>query len=139
MLIFEELGSLVEQRWRDVNYRESLFPETAVGVLAEANLIERIDPWQIIRWVQRTSNLPPQQDIDAKFGNPPITLYVAPRFYIDVYYWLDGTTDIHQHSFSGAFQVLLGSSIHSRYSFREDKIVNEHFSVGQLALEEVQL
>jgi hypothetical protein len=139
MLIFEELGSLVEQRWRDVNYRESLFPETAVGVLAEANLTERIDPWQIIRWVQRTSNLPPQQDIDAKFGNPPITLYVAPRFYIDVYYWLDGTTDIHQHSFSGAFQVLLGSSIHSHYRFENSQAINEHFLIGNLKLENVTL
>src|SRR6266540_1996062 len=42
-------------------------------------------------------------------------------------------------SFTGAFQVLLGSSIHSRYSFREDKIINEHFSAGELSLEEVQL
>jgi len=139
VLIFEELGSLVEKRWRDVNYRESLFPETAVGVLAEANLIERIDPWQIIRWVQQTSNLPPQQDIDARFGNPPITLYVAPRFYIDVYYWLDGTTDIHQHSFSGAFQVLLGSSIHSHYRFENSQAINEHFLIGNLKLENVTL
>ena len=61
------------------------------------------------------------------------------QVFIDVYYWLDGVTSIHQHSFTGAFQVLLGSSIHSRYSFREDKVINEHFSVGQLALEEVQL
>src|SRR6185436_4010545 len=68
-----------------------------------------------------------------------ITLFTGSRFYIDIYYWLDGTTSIHQHSFTGAFQVLLGSSIHSRYSFREDKIINEHFSVGKLALEEVQL
>jgi hypothetical protein len=139
MLIFEELGSLVEKRWRDVNYRESLFPETAACVLAEANLIERIDPWQIIRWVQGTSNLPPQQDIDAKFGNPPITLYVAPRFYIDVYYWLDGTTDIHQHSFSGAFQVFLGSSIHSHYRFENSQAINEHFLIGNLKLENVTL
>jgi len=34
---------------------------------------------------------------------------------------------------------LLGSSIHSRYSFREDRIINEHFSIGELSLEEVQL
>jgi len=139
MLIFEELGSLVDKRWRDVNYRESLFPEIAAGALAEANLIERIDPWQIIRWVQRTPNLPPQQDIAAKFGDPPITLYVAPRFYIDVYYWLDGTTDIHQHSFSGAFQVLLGSSIHSHYRFENSQAINEHFLIGNLTLENVTL
>jgi len=83
--------------------------------------------------------LPQQFDVEGRFGNPPITLYAGPRFFIDIYYWLDGTTSIHQHSFTGAFQVLLGSSIHSRYSFREDHVVNEHFSAGELTLEEVQL
>jgi hypothetical protein len=34
---------------------------------------------------------------------------------IEALFWVDGTTSIHQHSFSGAFQVLAGKSIHSRY------------------------
>ena len=136
---FQKLGALVESRWRTENYREQLFPEIAAQALAESDLPARVDPWEIIRWVQSADSLPQQYDVDGRFGNPPITLFSGPRFYIDVYYWLDGTTSIHQHSFTGAFQVLLGSSIHSRYSFREDQIINEHFSVGELALEEVQL
>ncbi|MFN2514442.1 MAG: hypothetical protein ABR568_23900, partial [Pyrinomonadaceae bacterium] len=56
------------------------------------------------------ASLPHQYDVEGRFGNPPITLFAGPRFHIDVYYWLDGTTSIHQHSFTGAFQVLLGSS-----------------------------
>src|SRR6266496_2769188 len=136
---FVELGALVEERWRERNYNEDLFPDIAAQALLESNLTEQVDPWEIIRWVHTTPELPQQQDPKAKFGNPPITLFNGARFYIDVYYWLDGTTSIHQHSFSGAFQVLLGSSIHSRYSFREDKIINEHFSAGELSLEEVEL
>ena len=136
---FEKLGSVVEKRWKSENYSEELFPEIASQALAEANLPARLDPWEIIRWVHSAITLPEQQDVDGRFGNPPITLFTGPRFYIDIYYWLDGTTAIHQHAFTGAFQVLLGSSIHSRYSFREDRILNEHFSVGELSLEEVQL
>src|SRR6266478_4907764 len=139
MQAFAELGALIEHRWCDSNYDESVFPGLAAEALSEANLIERIDPWEIVRWVHSTPNLPEQMDLEARFGNPPITIFVGPRFYIDAYYWLDGTTSIHQHSFSGAFQVLLGGSVHSRYSFREDKIINEHFSAGELTLEEVQL
>src|SRR5438876_11951662 len=139
MQLFQEFGKLVEGRWRGANYDEHAFPSIAAQALTETQLTDRIDPWEIIRWVHQTADLPQQADIEARFGNPPITLYMGSRFYIDVYYWLDGTTEIHQHSFSGAFQVLLGSSIHSHYSFREDKIVNEHFSVGQLALDDVQL
>ncbi|MGH9929632.1 MAG: hypothetical protein ACREA9_10480 [Pyrinomonadaceae bacterium] len=136
---FQKLGALVESRWKAENYSEQRFPEIAAPALVESDLPARVDPWEILRWVHTAESLPQQHDVEGRFGNPPITLFSGPRFFIDIYYWLDGTTSIHQHSFTGAFQVLLGSSIHSRYSFREDKIINEHFSVGELALEEVQL
>ena len=136
---FQKLGALVESRWKAENYNEQLFPDIAAQALAESDLPARVDPWEIIRWVHTAISLPEQRDVDGRFGNPPITMFSGARFYIDVYYWLDGTTSIHQHSFTGAFQVLLGSSIHSRYSFRQDRIINEQFSVGQLTLEDVQL
>lgn len=136
---FEKLGAVVETRWKAENYNEELFPEIAAQALNEADLPARVGPWEIIRWVHTTVSLPEQRDVEGRFGNPPITVFSGPRFYIDVYYWLDGTTSIHQHSFTGAFQVMLGSSIHSSYSFREVKIINEHFSAGELTLEEVQL
>jgi hypothetical protein len=64
---------------------------------------------------------------------------MGSRFYIDVYYWLDGTTEIHQHAFSGAFQVLLGSSIHSHYSFTTEREINPYFAIGTLRLNDVTL
>ena len=136
---FQELGALVEKRWRDQDYSEVSFPEIAASLLDESKLSQRINAWDIIRWLHNAEGLPEQQDAEGRFGDPPITLFNGSRFYIDIYYWLDGTTSIHQHSFSGAFQVLLGSSIHSRYQFREKKIINEHFSVGRLELQDVQL
>lgn len=139
MKSFEDLGQAVEQRWRDANYDEHSFPEIAANELAMSNLAERVDPWEIIRWVHTSPSLPEQRDIKGRFGDPPITLFGGSRFYIDVYYWVDGTTSIHQHAFSGAFQVLLGSSIHSRYNFREEQIINEHFSVGEISLKDVEL
>src|SRR5215208_5129839 len=129
---FAELAALVEGRWRDKNYDDNLLPGIAAGALREADVPARVDPWAIIRWVHTTANLPRQQDPQAKFGNPPVTLFVGPRFYIDVYYWLDSTTSIHQHSFSGAFQVLLGGSVHSRYRFAKQREINPHFLVGEI-------
>jgi len=136
---FERLGDLVESRWKAENYSEQLFPDIAAQALVESDLPARIDPWDIVRWVHTAVSLPEQQDVEGRFGNPPVTLFKGSRFYIDVYYWLDGTTTIHQHAFTGAFQVLLGSSIHSRYSFREERVLNEHFSIGSLSLEDVHL
>ena len=136
---FQKLGALVESRWKDQNYNEQLFPDIAAQALVESDLPARVDPWEIIRWVHTTPALPEQHDVEGRFGNPPVTLFSGLRFYIDIYYWLDGTTTIHQHAFTGAFQVLLGSSIHSSYTFREDKVISEHFSVGELTLNSVQL
>lgn len=139
MEIFDELGNSVEGRWKSKNYGEDAFPKIAADALREANLHQKVDPWEIIRWVHTSPSLPEQRDIKGRFGDPPITLFIGSRFYIDIYYWLDGTTSIHQHAFSGAFQVLLGSSIHSHYNFREERIINEHFSVGEIRLKDVEL
>src|ERR1051325_3092037 len=139
MQIFQELGELIEKRWRHENYSEEVFPELAAQALNESNIPAQLDPWDIIRWVHGAITLPDQKDAEGRFGDPPITLYAGPRFYVDVYFWLDGTTSIHQHAFTGAFQVLLGSSIHSRYSFKLSKMFSEHFCAGEIKLEEVQL
>jgi len=136
---FAKLGALIGGRWRDENYDENLFPGIAARALSEFNLLERIDPWQIVRWLFTTANVPEQMDPDAVFGDPPITLYVGSRFYIDAYYWLDGTTSIHQHSFSGAFQLLLGSSVHSRYRFENPQEINPRFLVGDILFDDVSL
>jgi hypothetical protein len=139
MQFFQDLGSLVEERWRDKNYGEEVFPEIAGRALIEMAPHREVDPWDIIRWVNTTTQLPEQMDVAGAFGDPPVTLYNGPRFYIDVYYWLDGTTSIHQHGFAGAFQVLLGSSIHSQYDFEEKEKINAHFSVGRIVLDSVEL
>lgn len=139
MEVFQELGSLIENRWKAENYDESLFPEIAARSLAGADLNSRVNPWEILRWLHTTEQLPSQQDTDRGFGDPPITLYNGPRFYIDIYFWLYGTTDIHQHSFAGAFQVLLGSSIHSHYSFEPVREINSHFLAGRVLLRSVRL
>src|SRR5712692_5344078 len=139
MKLFAELGALIEGRWRSKNYQEELFPGIAAQALSESNLPERTDPWQIIRWVHTTPNLPEQMDLNAVFGDPPITLYVGSRFYIDAYYWLDGTTSIHQHCFYGAFQLLLGNSVHSTYRFENQQEISARFLVGDILFDDVSL
>ena len=139
MQFFQDLGSLVEQRWREQSYNEEVFPEVAAAALAEMTPGKQVSPWDVIRWLNTTSQLPEQRDVQGRFGNPPITLYDGPRFYIDIYYWLDGTTSIHQHAFCGAFQVLKGSSILSQYRFEETRRINAHFLAGEVILDSVEL
>jgi hypothetical protein len=139
MQFFKELGSAVEHRWRDRDYSDEVFPAIAEEVLTENNLFGKLDPWDVIRWLHETTELPEQHDIQGAFGQPPITVFNGYRFYIDVYYWLDGTTAIHQHAFCGAFQVLQGSSILSQYDFFEKRRINPHFLTGDIRLRSVEL
>jgi hypothetical protein len=136
---FRRLGATVENEWRARDYDDRLFPEIAAEALAKHSPAGRVDPWQIIRLLSSGQALPNQQDVDARFSNLPITLFTGARFFIDVYFWLDGTTAIHQHGFAGAFQVLLGSSIHSHYGFATEQYINPHFSFGRLFLKKVKL
>jgi hypothetical protein len=102
------------QHWLSWQHKTpaTVFPEIAANALLAADLPAKIDTWDPIRWVHVTTDFTRQMDPQASFGDPPITLFVGPRFYIDVYYWLDSTTAIHEHGFSGAFQVLHGASVH---------------------------
>jgi len=137
MQFFNNLGRLIEQRWKDKNYSEGVFPDIAAQALAEVAASEQVNPWNLTRELHVETELPRQ--ITDDFSDLPITLYTGPRFRIDVYFWLDGTTAIHQHGFSGAFHVLLGSSIHSIYSFKQEEEINSHFATGQVLLKGVEV
>lgn len=139
MQIFEAAGDTIEDRWRTANYDEDALPEIAEEVLRDSGLTNKVRLWEVAEWALASKKLPQQYDIYAKFGDPPITVYNAPRFVIDVYYWLEGTTSVHQHAFCGAFQVLHGSSLHSEYVFEEKERVNLFAQTGKLALKSCEI
>ena len=134
MELFKKLGDEIEHLWRDANYDELKLPEIAKAKLVEHDLPSKVTPWDVLEWAMAMPELPPQADPHANFGDPPITVYSGARFHIDVYYWFTGTTAIHQHGFSGAFQVLAGSSIHSWYEFTPDDYVNVFMEYGRMDL-----
>lgn len=139
MEVFQQLGKHVENLWREKGYNEDAFAAICEQALRDADLPAKVSAWDIINWTLGETYLPQQRDLPAKFGDPPITLYNSPRFHIDIYFWLEGTTEIHQHGFCGAFQVLLGSSIHSNYEFDVREKVNTFTELGGLELDEVEL
>ena len=139
MELFQQLGSEIEGLWRDKNYNEDEFPAMAADALGRANLPSKLSAWDVVAWSLGETELPPQRDVYAKFADPPITIYSGPRFHIDVYFWFEGTTAIHQHGFCGAFQVLMGSSIHSWYDFEQRIPVNTFASIGDMKLKVCEL
>lgn len=137
MQFFDDLGMLVEQTWKDRNYDEAVFPEIASQALAKLDAVSNINSNDIIQCLQIDGEIPSQHP--DQFSDLPLTVFRKPRFRIDVYFWLDGTTSVHQHGFCGAFQVLSGSSIHSQYNFECDQAINPQFSTGHVLFKNVEL
>ncbi len=132
MEIFRQLGDRLEACWRDRDYDERAFPKLAAAALKEADLVAQVTPLDLLRWIGRESVLPAQSDPNSALGDMAVTLYSTPRFYISALFWLHSSTAIHQHSFSGAFQVLAGSSLQTRHLFTEERFVNGRLRFGTL-------
>src|SRR5205085_4227910 len=124
------LGVEIEDLWLATNYNETDFPAIASAALKRADLPSKLSAWDVVEWSLKEYELPRQRDLNARFADPPITVFSGLRFQIDVYFWFEGTTATHEHSFCGAFQVLLGSSIHSWYEFETREVINAFCELG---------
>lgn len=134
MELFQKLGAEIESLWLEQNYNEDLLPAIAVDALKRHDLPSHLSAWDVVAWSLGEKELPRQRDVHGNFGDPPVTVYSGLRFHIDVYFWFEATTAIHQHGFCGAFQVLLGSSIHSWYEFDCRRAINAFTEIGDIRL-----
>lgn len=135
----QDMGREIARRWSVTNFDNLALPDLACEVLLSTRPAENISHEGIADWLSITDSIPAQPNIDSTFGQPPVTLFWHPRFYIEALHWLTATTQIHQHGFSGAFCVLAGSSLQSRYVFTCERRVNTHMLFGDLSLEDVSL
>ncbi len=134
---FEDLGRTVRTKWQSVNFSLPAFPAIAQATLEEHPPSEHLDLPSLIQDFLLDDEQPTQSS--SGFGQPELIVHHDTRFYIQILFWLDGTTDIHQHSFSGAFHVVAGSSLHARYRFDNVRPVTAHFQLGDLQLIETRL
>lgn len=134
---FLALGRLVYERWQEENFSLTAFPKIATTALEEQPPSEHVDLEELIREFLLSDEQPYQSA--SGFGQPELIVYDSPKFYIQLLFWLDGTTDIHQHEFSGAFHVMSGSSIHSEFSFEDAESITAHFRLGNLKLKKAEL
>ncbi len=134
---FAKLGRTVLERWKRVNFSLERFPGIACAALDERPPARHVDLMNLMRGFLLDDEQPMQTQ--SGFGQPELVVYDHPRFYIQVLFWLDGTTDIHQHEFSGAFHVMHGSSIHAHYDFERARPVTPHFRLGNLRMRKIEL
>lgn len=138
MTVFEDLALEVNRAWKRHNFNDAYLPDIAVQALQARNLSDEVSIEDICRWAFETERFSSQPNLKVEFGQPPLTVYDDGRLYIEVLFWLDNTTSIHQHAFSGAFYVLAGSSIHSVFHFEESERVNDRLLVGDVVLDKTE-
>ena len=134
---FEKLGRTVLERWRQQNFSLEAFPELARIAIDEAPPSENVDLEEMIHEFLLNDDQPFQSQ--SGFGQSELIAFNDPRFYIQILFWLEGTTEIHQHEFSGAFHVMQGSSVHSEFEFLDAQSVTPHISIGDLRVKEIEL
>lgn len=134
---FSELGKTIYKRWEKVNFSLEAFPAIATKALKEKPPAKHVG----LRVLMRDFLLDDEQPFQtfSGFGQPELIVFDNPKFYIQLLFWLDGTTDIHQHGFSGAFHVLEGSSIQSEFDFLNPNHITAHFRLGNLKLRKAEL
>ena len=134
---FEKLGRTVLERWQQQNFSLETFPELAQIAIDEAPPSENVDIEEMIQEFLSNDEQPLQGH--SGFGQPELVAFSDPRFYIQILFWMEGTTDIHQHEFSGAFHVMHGSSVHSEFDFVDDQSVTPHLRIGDLRMKQIEL
>ncbi len=129
---FASLGDDLERRWRRQSYDEEAFPGLALAAMERRPPHGEVAAADVVDWVFDPGQTFRQPSYRVLFGEPPVMLYQAPRFYIEALFWRSGTTDIHEHGFSGAFAVLAGSSVHSHWRFTPERAINSRMLSGRL-------
>src|ERR1700728_1922875 len=139
MHYFDELGSVVGQLWKQRNYDYRLFPEVAQAALCDLPPTQHTSLEDAAKFGLTKEPLPYQHDIAAHFGQPPLTVYLGRDFRIEVLFWINSTPSVHQHSFSGAFSVLHGSSLHLSWGFETEQRVTTHLFYGDVVLKHAEI
>lgn len=128
------LGEQLSRAWLSTGRAPAALPALATAALDEATLHKQVSLSSLVWWAIRCprNSFPSQADPQAQFGDPPITLWRGTQLRIDLQIWVDSAPDIHDHAFSGAFQVLSGSSLQGLYTFCERHRYSPALRLGEL-------
>jgi hypothetical protein len=136
---FNDLGTRIAKSWSHSRYEFDALPDIATTELDRAPVHHAVDWRSLLHWVVSTDTLPPQINLDATFGEPPLTVFWHPHFYIEALYWCTSTTAVHGHGFVGAFQVLAGTSLQSLFTFESATPSGQRCRIGQLRQTDAKL
>jgi len=122
------LVARIEPRIRRGNYAEQTVQSVAHEELEALDCELVYDPALWLDFIQSTS-------VTQKkhwFSDVPLILARNRNIQVQLLCWKSATTDIHAHAFCGAFRVMQGSSVHTRYGFESDHWLSDALGLGRL-------
>ncbi len=138
----DALRALVERvdgEWAAARREPTSLPTVASAALAGSSLCRELTIDNLCAYVARSPDLPRQLDPGSTFGEPPVTLATGDGFHVDAYLWVQPATMIHDHGFSGAFQVVEGVSLHTTYDFGSSDGLDAPIRQGTLAISHAEI
>jgi hypothetical protein len=130
---FDELGCRVAATWERAGFRADDWTRIATDALVDTPPAQHLGYEEIVQSIATLDRLTIEQNLRSDFGQPPLTVFLHPRFYIQALFWVTGSTSIHDHRFAGAFNVLSGASIQTTYEFECHAQPSDHVRIGQLS------
>lgn len=139
MDFIRDIARFVEERWRKINYNETEFAKIAECALTEVRSIDAFEPRHMFEWAARTPTMP-QQKAHRRQSDFQIRLFDGSRFELELRFWDDDPwAELHNHTYHGAFKVVAGASIQSKFTFQEEVRVSSLFRIGRLTFQEPEL
>ena len=135
----KNIGEKIQEEWSqnltDLNY---------LAKLAERTLLDTQFPTpptmsELIKDLNNPDLSIYQTFVGTQFSDLPLTLYSNAHFVIDLYYWYNKDTSIHNHHFVGAFKVIHGQSSHVTFKFEEKKNLTPEITEGILTRAKTEL
>ncbi|HZG08674.1 MAG TPA: hypothetical protein VEZ70_06830 [Allosphingosinicella sp.] len=139
MRLGETIGAAVRESFARSPGRREDFTDCAEQVLSTTPEVAEIQPRKVLELLasQGSSGIAPMQ-FQSRFSDLQLMLHVEDDFIVQLLFWTNATTSVHDHFFAGAFRVVEGSSLHCNYAFEREG-GTQGFGWGRLALREAEL
>ena len=122
----------MDRSWARAGRDPARLPAIAAAALRELDARALPDPIAIAGRCAADGGLPRQLPVD--FGDAQVTVWRGEHLLVQLIYWLDETTPVHQHGFPGAFRVVRGASLHATYRFESREALQQEVRFLRLVI-----
>lgn len=128
--LFAEIEARIYRHW-DREAPDHLATAATLALEQSPELLA-FDAARCLQWALDEHAQLPEQSWTFDFGQPAITVTRNDDFRIDLLYWIENASAIHDHITCGAFSALHGQRLHGLYEFAAEERLGPWIETGRL-------